>query len=407
MRRSKLRTPSGLILAAILFLAAAFVGWLAVQTTAVEMLSGRSARVTPIVAGAPDVVLGTAMTSLLARRGVVKPQLLPSIRGAAARVPLDARPYVLIASDYLRSGRTAQGVKTLEAGRRLDPRQRWIHVLLLDHYLRSEQFAQAADEFAVLARLVGGAQSPIATALAQMAVAPETRDAVRKTFRQDAALERSVLIALAGNNNVEPAMIFSMASPAAFAAANTPGGWGIVLVDRLVEKRRYRMARAVWQRINRLSDQQVAPLLYDAGLAALPGKPPFNWMLASNNVAAVDVRGNRFNIEYYGRDSGDLASQLLVLSPGTYRFSYVVNNTQQDSGPDLVWSFSCANKPDPALASMELPQAKSRPRRVAFNVTVPADCPAQWLRLAGLAGEFPVSVSTTIDRLKLEKAPSQ
>lgn len=398
-----MRTPAGLTLAALLIIAAAFVGWLVVRATAVEMLSGPSVRAGAIVAGQPTVALGTAMGGFVANRGSIPRQALPSVRAAAAQLPLDARPYLFIGSDYLRAGKSDLAAKTFEAGRRLDPRQRWIHILLLDHYLRAGRYPEAADEFAVLSRLVGGAQGPIATALAQMTIAPQTRDAARLTLRQDVGLERAVLTSLA-STGVEPAVIFGMASPAALATANLPGSWGGVLIDRLVSKQRYRLAHSVWQRINRLNDRQVGSLIYDLGLQGLPGKPPFNWMTVSNNVAAVDMQSGKFEVNYYGRDNGNLITQLLLLPPGTYRFGFFVSGVQQGAEPVMVWAFTCENQPDRTIASIPVPLTNARSRRVAATVTVPAGCPAQRLRLSGLAGEFPQPVTATIERLQLEKA---
>lgn len=406
MIASKFRTPRSLALAAILIVAALYVGWVAVRTTALNLLANGNAPVSAIIAGEPEVVLGTAMGRFAADRARVRPGLLPPVLRAATDAPLDERPYLLVGSDRLQARRDAAAIEALEAGRRLNPRQRWIHVLLLDRYLRRGDYAQAAVAFGVLSRLVYAAQSPIADALAQMSVAPETRDAVRQTLRQDPALERTVLAALS-SGNVEPSVIFAMASPSALAAANAPGGWGTVLVDRLVAKQRYRAARTIWQRINGLSDAQVAPLLFNADFATSAPKPPFNWTLASGDVAAVDLRGDRLEVNYYGRATGDLASQLVLLPPGSYRFVSAYSGLQRSPGPALVWSINCANQADRVLGRIELPESGPAQRRAGFAFTVLSGCPAQQLRLVGQAGEFPSPVSATILGLRIEKVGRQ
>jgi hypothetical protein len=404
--RNKLATPAALAAAVILLVTAVFLGWLVVRVAAVETLASQGARPGMLVAGRPTVVLAQAVGGLIIGRGKVDPATLPAVRRAAAALPLDARPYLLIASDYAQRGRRDLAIKSLEAGRRLDPRQRWIHILLLDRYLRDGKYVAAAEELSVLSRLVGGAQGPIATAMAQMSVAPETRDAVRETLRQDPVLERSVLTSLA-SSGTEPATLFAMASPSAVAMANVPGGWGTVLVDRLVEARRYAQARRVWQRINRLNDQQVAPLLYDAVLDRLPGSTPFNWTFNSGALAAVDVRGKKLEVNYYGRESGELANQLILLPPGTYRFGFVVSGMQPAATPKLAWVFSCQDAPKQTLASIPLQVGDSNPRRIAGTVIVPAGCPAQRLRLTGIADEFPAPISATIEGLRLDKVAAR
>lgn len=401
MRRSRLGSPTGILTAAALIFAGLYVGWLAVQAFAIEMNSGRAAQASAVLPGSSEIVLRQAMGDLIVNRGKVNKQALPGIRRATTQVPLDARPYLLIGSEYLQEGKTELAIRTLEAGRRLDPRQRWIHLLLLDYYLRHRKFSEASDEFAVLSRLVGSAQGPIATALAQMSLAPQTRDAARATLRRDVELQRSVLTSLAASG-AAPADIFSMASPAALATANLPGAWGTVLVDRLVQQQRYEIARRVWQRINHLSDQQVATLLYDSGFRMLPGKSPFGWTIANNSVAAVDVRNGKLDITYYGRESGELLNQLVLLPPGNYRFSFQVAGVQQGTEPSLSWSILCENKPDRVLGRLAVPLKNNRPHVMAGVLQVPAGCPAQRLRLTGSAGEFPVTIAATIDGLRLE-----
>lgn len=402
MIANRLRSPRRLFLAAALVVGSLFVAWAAVRATALQLMARGASNAGALVAGEPEFVLASAMGRFVADQARVRPSLLPAVREAAVRIPLDERPYLLVGSDHLWAGRSAAATATLEAGRRLDAHQRWIHVLLLDRYLRTGKYALAAQEFGVLSRLVDAAQSPIAAALAQMSVAPKTRNAVRLTLREDAALERSVLATLAAGD-VPPSTIFAMASPSAFAAASAPGGWGSVLVDRLVRKGSYATARTVWQRVNRLSDRQPSTLLYNAELDNRPEPPPFNWSLASGDIGALDMRGNRLEVTYYGRANGDLAKQLLTLSPGSYRFATAYGGLAGASGASLAWSVICADRPDAVLGRMDLPESGANQRQVAFRFTVPAGCPGQYLRLSGLAGEFPTPVSATIARVQLER----
>ena len=112
------------------------------------------------------------------------------------------------------------------------------------------------------------------------------------------------------------------------------------------------------------------------------------------------MRNNGLAIDYYGRDSGDLASQILVLKPGRYRFAVAIDPGKTDNAAKLFWSLTC--RTDGKASLMNLPViAGAAKRTIAADLVVPADCPAQTLTLRSEAGEFPAPVSVTIRDLDL------
>jgi tetratricopeptide (TPR) repeat protein len=401
-RAKGLRSPSGAILALVLAVTGVFLAALSFRVVAVHQLWPSSPSAPGFVRHDPRLVLSEAATDLVRLQGVLPPATLAAVRKAAAKAPLDANAYLVLGHQYLLDRNPDRARKTLEAGRRLDPRNRVIHLLLLDRYLREQRYADAATEFAVLSRLVGQAQGPIAAALAQMSQAPETRDAARRTLQTDPTLENSVLVTLA-RSDVPAVTVFDLASPTARRNAGDKNSWGLPLINRLVAHKQYAEARGVWQRIYGLTPAQSGALLYDAGLRGLPGSPPFNWTLTAGSLGAADMRNGTLSVEYYGRDSGYLASQLVVLRPGSYRFRFVVEG-KTPGGVTLYWSLHCTNnaKIEPMHAVVN---GSGPPRAIVANFTVPADCPAQTLTLTGEAGEFPVAINVTLRALDLAAAP--
>lgn len=388
----------GLLSAAVLAIGGVALAWVCVRTTAIKALPDDSSALLRLAPHDPAVVLETAADALVTRHGILPPAMLAAVRHAALAAPLDARAFLILGHQQWLDGHPDRAVVTLEAGQRLDPRLRLIHLLLLDRYLRSGRYADAAAQFSVLARLGGNAQGAIVRAMAAMSLDPQTRDAVRATLRSDPMLERGVLTAMA-KGDVAPATIFTLASPAAQADAANPESWGPVLVSRLVEQQRYAPARAVWQRIYRLSDAQAAAPVFDAGFARTVAAPPFAWTLTANSLGAADIRNNALAIDYYGRDSGDLASQLLVLAPGRYRFAVTVDPGKTDNAARLFWSLTCATG-KASLMNLRITAGATK-RRIAADATVPAGCPAQLLTLRGEAGEFPAPISVTVRDLDL------
>jgi hypothetical protein len=402
MKAEGLFSPRGMLSAIVLAVAGALLGWLCIRSAMVRTLPVTSPSLEQLASNHPDIVLSKAVIALVKQRGVVDATTLAAVRRAAVAAPLDARPFLILGHQQLLDGKGRQAVATLEAGQRLDPRQRLIHLLLLDRYLRTGRYTDAASQFSVTARLVGPAQGAIATTMAQMSLAPETRDAVRRTLRADPALERAVLVALA-KSDTAPTVIFALASPSAKRDAGASASWGPVLISRLVERGGYAAARSAWQTIYSLSGQQAAAPLFDAALQELPASPPFNWSLVSGKLGAADIQNGSLSVNYYGRDNGDLASQLLVLRPGAYRFGFTVDGSKTAAGPTLTWSLRCANGAKTELMNTAVVGTGTR-HRVAASFAVPSNCPAQQLTLTGNAGEFPAPVNVSLRDLDMRPA---
>jgi hypothetical protein len=393
------RTARGASSAAILAIGGLGLAWLCIRTTAVELLPSTSPTIARMAPDAPAAVLERAADALVRQRGQLSPATLDAVRRAAAAAPLDARAYLILGHQQLLDGAPRRAVETLEAGRRLDARQRLIHLLLLDRYLRTWRYTDAAAELSVLARLMGATQGPVATAMAQMVLAPQTREAVQRTLATNPMLERSVLVALA-RSAIRPDALFALATPPARAGAGDKESWGPVLVNRLVDRGRFAEARQVWARVYGLTPAQGSAPIFDASFRDTPASAPFNWTLVAGSLGAADIRDGGLAIDYYGRDSGALASQLLVLAPGRYRFAFTVDAGTTDNAARLGWTIACATGAKPVLASARIAAAASR-RRLATEFTVPLGCPAQTLTLVGEAGDLPAPTTVTVRDLDL------
>lgn len=399
MPTDRLVRPNGLITAGLLVIAGLAASWLCVRSALLQTLPPDLPTLQRLAPRDPERVLAAATLAIVQRRGLLDAATLDAVRAAARALPLDARAYLILGHQQLLERRPRAAVATLQAGQRLDPRQRLIHLLLLDQYLRTGRYGDAAEQFSVLARLVSTARGPIAQAMAMMAEAPATRDAVRRTLATNPQLERAVLTVLA-RSNTPPTSLFALASPAAIADAGDAESWGPVLIAHLVAQQRYDLAHAAWARVYRLSAVQADAPIFDAALRTAPTRSAFDWSLAAGSLGAADLRDGALAIDYYGRESGDLASQLLVLKPGRYQYSFVVDAGRSDTAPRLFWMLTCALGGKPALLNVPV-VAAAGPRRVAAELVVPRDCPAQTLALRGEAGDLPAPVSVTIRDLKM------
>lgn len=402
MRTEPASRLRGTVLAIALAIVVLLLAYACMRSAMVRSLPVDAPTLTILAPDDPDVTIARGTLALVAQRGILSPEMLAGIRRAAQAAPLDARAYLVLGHQQLLDDKPTEALRTLEAAQRLDPRNRLIHLLLLDRYLRTGRFADAAGQFAISSRLIGPAQGPIAKAMAQMSLAPETRDAVRRTLAGDPALERGVLITLA-RSDTAPATVFALASPSARQDAGQTDSWGPVLIARLVDQGRYGTARDVWRRVYGVTAAQAAAPVFDADFRELPGSAPFNWTLVASSLGAADILNGTLTINYYGRDTGTLASQMLVLAPGAYRFAITVEGTKTGPGPSLSWSLRCATGAKPELMNLSA-TATGASRRTAASFTVPAGCAAQQLALIGGAGEFPAPITLMLRDLDLRPA---
>ena len=143
------------------------------------------------------------------------------------------------------------------------------------------------------------------------------------------------------------------------------------------------------------------PGLTNPSFAKIDAPPPFNWEFGSGSFGVAEpVDGGRLRVIYYGRESGDLASQLLLLRPGQYRIAMNASGDAKGAS-GLEWSIMC--EPSKAkVASVPLGAATPAGKRVGATFAIPAkDCPAQWLKLSGAPKDVAKSEQATIGNLEL------
>jgi hypothetical protein len=177
--------------------------------------------------------------------------------------------------------------------------------------------------------------------------------------------------------------------------------WQRRLVNTLVSVGRLEEARAAWSRF----DPQVRPVgeLIDPRFE-LRAMPPFGWALASGSAGVAEPEGGGLlHILYYGRDDMVLASQLMLLKPGTYRLAMRVSGAQP-AAKSLSWVIRCT-QPVRELASISFSSTKDGMLATDFTIP-PQSCAAQALELTGKAPELPEQADVTISNLQLSRKRS-
>jgi hypothetical protein len=392
-----------LIRIALALAGAILLGWQVVKTSAVDAFVRRQPGAAAAIApDHPRVSIALAQAEFAARQGRVSTERRAAAIDALAGAALTEEPFYLAAVDALANGREAEGERLLIEARRRDPRSRATRLILLDRYLQTGRVPEAGIEIAALNRLMPRAAEILIPELARMVREPKTGTALIKVLAHEPGLQQAVLARLA-TAGADPEIILNIAASSK-STAGTPGGlpWQRALLSKLVEQGDLQRAHGLWRSFAGLpADSGGGKGVYDGDFRGAPGAPPFNWQFSTGGAGVAEqVRNPALQIDYYGRENVELATQLLMLRPGRYRLQFRAEGDATGQGSQLLWTVTCTGS-KAQLLSLPLREVTYSPRTVSGVFSVPAGCSGQWLKLTGAAGEFPKGQNATVSQLQI------
>lgn len=343
-----------------------------------------------------EISLGLAQIGRDARdRKSIDPHVFAMIEDAAIKSPLSSEPFLVRGVQAQTAGDSQAARRAFLSAQSRDPRSLPAAYFLADYYFRSGQALPGLQQTVLLARLSPGGADAVAPFVAAYARSPSSWAQMRALFRSQPGIEDDVLMVLARDSRNTNA-ILAVADP----AHRTPdSGWLPVLLQSLVSSGDYQQARAIWSSIGR--GQAGDELLYDASFSSPVPPPPFNWSLTSTTVGLAERQpGKRLHVIFYGNQDGVLASELLMLPPGSYRLQMQLVGSPVHPEA-LRWSVRCDKSQEP-FATVPLDQAASR----GWSFQLPANCPAQWLELSGRSEDIAQQSDVTITGLALARTSS-
>ncbi|HEX5184723.1 MAG TPA: hypothetical protein VFW19_16425 [Allosphingosinicella sp.] len=389
-----------LVRAALAVLVGLYVAWWVVRIGVVDAeVDTRPDIAATVAPDHPRVRIALAMAYFDAQGGRVPDEFRRDAMDALAQAPLADQPFLLAGVDALAHGDNPKGERLLEEARRRNPRLRMARLLLLDRYLRDGRIPQAVAEIKALDNLVEGASVALTAALAQMTQDPATAPKMVPLLSRLPKLQEAVLESLVASGADESAVLNVAGSTVRSGGSEL---WKSALLARLVKQGALVPALDLWKSFTGYREGPDGKGIYDPDFAGLPGPAPFNWDLVSASIGTAERgRGRNLQVDYYGRDNGELARQLLVLHPGRYTFSFRASGDAAGEGSRLVWTIACAPE-DGQLLQLPLAGVASASRDFMGTFTIPASgCPAQWLKLVGTAGEIGTTQSAAISGLSL------
>lgn len=353
------------------------------------------ARAARIWASHPSIEISLALADIgrsSRERRAIDPHAFAMIDDAALKSPLSAEPFLVHGVRSQMSGNGEAAKRAFLAAQWRDPRSVPAAYFLAAYYLRSGEILRGLQQMTLLARLSPGGADAIAPFVAAYAHNRSTWPQMRFLFRSQSALEDQVLAILAG----DPQNTDAILALADKDHRKPDSLWLRNLLQSLVASGDYPRARQLWSSIGR--GQADGQLLFDSSFSNPWPPPPFNWALSSSTVGLAERQpGERLHLIFYGNEDGVLATELVSLSPGSYRVQMRV--VGQPLHPEaLRWSVRCDRSADP-FASVGFDQLASR----AWTFEVPANCPAQWVELSGRSGDIAQQSDVTITGLSLTR----
>ncbi len=351
----------------------------------------------------PDVIRPQVMLQVGEAAASGRPldrRTLDLVRTLSAARPLAPEPFLITGALAQQAGDNRRAEQHFAAARARDPRSPAARYLLADLYLRSGRVAAGLTEMTTLGRLVPRSRIQLASALAGYARSGAEIGEIKRVFTTHPELEPAVLSLLAADGaNAELVLALATDRPGRGASATA---WQERLIRSLVDEGEYLKARSVWSRIAGLP-AETASGLFNPEFRDSNAPPPFNWSLGSSGAGVAEAENGGLRVLFFGRESAELASQLMLLPAGSYRFGMRVSGELGTSG-GIGWEIACLPGAAPVL---RLPLRMTSDRLEGEFSIRAQGCPAQTLKLVAKGEEFAKSADFRLTDLRLARVERQ
>jgi hypothetical protein len=346
---------------------------------------------------APGPLASTAMKAVgraAAQAGNPDETTFLQLRAVAASDPLRIEPFLVEAAMAERAGAYDRASLLLAAAKTRDPRSAAARYLYADTAMRRGRVVDSLKEMAVLSRLVPAASVPLVPSLAQYAQSPGSHSELAAILAQNPQLKDPLLTALATDPD-NAGLIVALAGPPVATPDNDTRTWQARLLRGMIGRGDYQRAYDLWRHFAMLP-AGARPLLFNGTFRDIGAPEPFNWDYSSSAAGIAEPGSEMLSVLYYGREDAELAGQLLILPPGTYRFNSPISGKIVTGA--LSWTVVCTGGKD---LLMNLPLASSS-RSATFTVP-PEGCPTQRLQLIGHQQDSPEDSDVKIGPASIER----
>jgi len=330
-------------------------------------------------------------------------------RQAVGRDPLDVAALRTFAFVRERQGRVGDAERIMSMAGRRSWRDGLVHAWLFQNHLRQGRIAEAMDDADSLLRREYDPplREKLFAVLTAMAAYPADRAVLVERLGEDPPWRGAFLAVAARAADPDPTRSvlagLRLGPKPPTADEITP------IVSRLTGDRRYGEALAEWNEVSRPGASPGA-LMRDGDFAAAADGTAFTWSAEDGPGATTDVEsapgdGGRhgLRVEYDGYSTPSLPRQLLILSPGRYRLSWLELNVEGTDPDALTWAVKCADDGRILATAPPAHPMLGMWRRAQLDFAAPvSSCEAQWLQLTPIPGERRTTFVRWFTAMRLE-----
>ena len=320
--------------------------------------------------------------------------------------PMSAAALNAVAVANQLKGDAARTLSLMNLAGRRNQRDRATNLWLFNENLRVGRYPEAFLRADLILRRHPDDRTTIYQTLASVLDRPGAMAALLETLKQGPDWRQDFLRTL--NDQGDPGGLGLKIIMALRASSHPPMANEVQpLVTGLTNQGQFQQAHQVWLTMNQTDPNATA--IFDGGFELPRRVPPFDWRFVQSAGVSASVEpiegaaGHALYAEYPTGAQAVLAEQMLVLAPGSYRFSGRAKIDRAPGDAAMKWTISCAPAGAPIATA---PQAGGASwRGFTTDVQIPSQgCPAQWLRLVGMIGSTFSVASGWFDDLRLAPA---
>jgi hypothetical protein len=328
--------------------------------------------------------------------------------------PLNARAFRILGQLAENGGDDERGSRMMLAAARRSLRESLAIYSLMRRSYKREDFASALYYADVLLRTRQQIMTILAPALARIAEHKAGSGEIKKLLAANPPWREEFFSKLSGGISDARTPLELLLSVKDTSAPPTPAELQDYL-NFLISHKLYEVAYYAWLQFLPAGQLGNVGFLFNGGFGAIPSGLPFDWAIAPGSGVTADIVARPGDedkralfIEFgYGRVEFRPVMQLIVLTPGTYKFKGSYKG-EIIGRRGLQWRVTCADEPVAPIggSAMAIGLAPAW-KPFDFEFTVPAnDCRAQYVSLAldaRSASEQMVSGSIWYSELRLER----
>ena len=300
--------------------------------------------------------------------------------------PLDGRPYRVLGQV---EADPEQAIALYRIAAARSPRDVASHALLIDHYLKQQDFPSLLAHVDTLLRVQPETSAQLVPLLAQMVNAPQAQPALADTLLTSPPWGDRLLshiVQTVPETDAVGVLMDRLRKAPGRLSGTVLSAW----LDRLTREDRWGQAYLTW--VSQLPPERLNGLgnLYNGGFEWPPGEGGFDWRTARTPGARISMApgagvGGQAALRVAFADRRVPFShvrQMMALPPGAYRLTGRARAESLRTERGLVWRVVCGMPPHAPLAETEPLRGQTGWREFGVDFEVPAmGCGGQWLTL--------------------------